>query len=210
MHKVQQIGFDMSAVAISISADGRQVVLASDGMTTQNGRIHDLNTSKILKVSDHIAIQWMGCGQGPCGDSVVHRAQGVNTVKAVAEIVADELKKVYDNPQNRHILDSHPFWVMVVGYDSAGFQAWRVWSEEPSGRYSLVPENLPPGTIGAKTATRGPEATSFQALLATKYWPLYAPDLHHAVKGAFIEMVEDYNSQGELCGGKIFTEVLKL
>lgn len=199
----------MSAVAITISDDGQQVILASDGMTRQGGKIHSLNSSKILKVNDTIACLWMGVGKHPCGEAVAEEAQSADSVKEVAEIVAKTLKHFYDRPSTRHILDSHTFWVLIVGYDRTGFNAFRVWKEDPAGRYTPVRQDLPPGTIGCKTATREPQETDFQRLLATKYWPLYQPNLEYSVKVAFTAMVETYNKQGELCGGQLFIETLK-
>lgn len=196
----------MSACAIAISADGNQVVLAGDGMTTKDGEVHSLDSPKILKVNDRIAMLWMGCGKAVAGDLVALRAKQADTVKEVAEIVSDELKDAYDTPKTRHILEKIPFWVFIIGYDP-GLNMYRVWSQSDN-RYTPEKQEMPPGTLGAKTATRGPDQTSFQRLVATKYWPLYRPNLEHAVKEGFSEMVTSYQEEGEPCGGKLYFETL--
>lgn len=198
----------MSAVGIARSADGNKVVLAGDGMTTKDGEIHHLNSSKILKFNDSIGSLWMGIGKMAIGIHVAKEARDMNTVKDVADCVSKWMNKAYNTPETKHLLDDCLYWILILGYDDSGFNAYRIWS---GSQKLLEPEPIEfqPGALGAKTATKGPDKTSFQRLVATKYWPLYKPNLRYAVKEGFTEMVHTYNSEGELCGGELFFETIQ-
>lgn len=200
----------MSGYGLVVESNLSRVVVASDGlMWHPEGGIISRDTSKLLKVTDHVLIIWLGIGINELRDQVLKdlHKQGLTEPNEIAERVSVHLQHGFDHPQGREILKNQQFWLCTLGFTSSGeLEMYLVFSDAPEDPYTPVKLPIHAGAVGSRAVDLHPHEMPWKELVIQNL-QLYR-DVVQAVKRSMQEIIDQYSDERQI-GGQVFIETIR-
>lgn len=212
----------MSAIAAVVSKQGAVLlsdgitfypnnnINPQDGLTRSNCTIHSENTSKVFKINSRVGVSWLGNMLPDLQERFRQgcKSKGLREPGEIARYLSTLLREEHRGVDIESLVGTFEnVNIAITGYDSQG----NAWGISITCKDDFQPDKARLATDGLNMTCLVPfvnrEDTPFGRLMEKHNQSTKDP--RKCATRAFTEMIRDYEANGHIVGGQIFTEVLR-